>query len=128
MEDSLLIDNLIKYIPLDHDMLYKTVNKLFKKAQLDLSEEEINTYRVFKYIDAIKNNDNEVIGWKVAESIDKTASIDEKITIGKVWDISGKCTNNFDTDPINIFKNNLSVWFNYPHKLSAELNKAYGEL
>lgn len=128
MEDSLLIDNLIKYIPLDNDMLYKTVNKLFKKAQLDLSDEEINTYKVFKYIEAIKNNNNEVIGWKAAESIDKTASVDEKVSIGKVWDISGKCTNNFDTDPINIFKNNLSIWFNYPHKLSAELNKAYSEL
>ena len=128
MEDVPLTEKLIKHVGLDNDILCKTINKIFKNANFDLTDEEINTYRIFGYIEQIRNSEGEIIGWKADDLKVKTADIDTKLELGKMWDISGKCANNRQKEPMQIFEENLRLYLDYPQKLNKELFEAFETL
>jgi len=128
MEDIPLTEKLIKYISIDNETLLKNINKTFKNANFDLSNEEINTYRIFGYIDQVRNSVGEIMGWKINNDKIKMADIDAKLIMGKVWDISGKCASSSQKEPIQIFEENLRFYLDYPQKLSKDLKEAFDSL
>ena len=128
MEDVSLTEKLIKHISLDNESLYKSINKTFKNANFDLTDEEINTYRIFGYVEQLSNSEGELIGWKVNDNKIKTADVDTKLIMGKMWNMSGKCANNRQKEPIQIFEENLRFYLDYPQKLNKELFEAFEAL
>jgi hypothetical protein len=124
-EDVPLTANLMKYLEIDDDTLKRAVEKNFRNIDCNLTAEELKTYNIFGYITPVRNDQEELIGWKLAEDISKTASIDEKIFIGKVWSAEGNCTSQQHKDPIQIFNDNLRLWLDYPQKLNKDLQRSF---
>jgi hypothetical protein len=130
MEDVSITDNLIKYIDIYEDeALIKDVDKHFKKANYDLTEEEIQTYRVFNHIESLSNDSDNPRGYRMSEKAMKNSSeVDLKIINGKVWDMSGKCIYADDKEPFQVFRENLKTWIEYPHLLDKNLKESFKKI
>lgn len=125
MEDIPLTENFIKYIKLGDTGLENYIQKNFKSPNMNLTQEELNTYRVLGYINPLTNSLNEIIGWEATSKTKTASEIDDRITIGKAWDNNGRCTLSKVIDPIQLFEANLRYYIDYPHKLGTTLLKAF---
>jgi len=124
-----VVDNLLKYIDYNTDSLIKVVNKNFKNVNVDLSQDEIDTYRVLGYIKPVMDSESEIIGWQLNENILKEGTtVEDKLVHGKIWNAKGKCSSFKEKDPMQIFNENLKLWIAYPHKLSSNLKKSFENL
>jgi hypothetical protein len=129
MEDISIMDNLIKHIDIYDDRFMSDVTKNFKKANYNLSSEEIETYKVFGYIEPISGDANNPHGYRISEkALTTKTGVDLKVLSGKVWNESGKCVYSDDRDVTQIFKDNLKVWIEYPHLLSKDLRESFNNL
>jgi len=128
MEDTPITVNLLKYLPLTDESLYKNVEKSFKTASNDLTKDEINTYRIFGYIQPLYDGTEELIGWRAVEGINKVDGVDEKIVFGKNWDSTGKCASTYTREPRQIFEDNVRFWIDYPNKLNVTVKSWFESL
>ena len=128
MEDVPITANFIKYIDIDEDSLNRTITKNFGNVNFDLSPDEIETYKVFGYIEPVLDHKEATIGWEAAKNVADTPNVDEKVVYGKSWDSNGKCVNAQYKDPRRLFEDNLKLWIDYPHKLNPKLISAFEEL
>lgn len=129
VDNTSIVDSLIKYVDYETDYLIKAVNKNFKNINIDLSQDEIDTYRVLGYIKPVMDSDSEVIGWQLNEKIIKEGiSVEDKLVQGKIWNAKGKCSSFKEKDPMQLFNENLKLWISYPHKLSYTLKKSFENL
>lgn len=119
MEDTPITENLLKYLPITDESLYKNVEKVFKTSSNDLTKDEINTYRIFGYIQPLFDGNEEIMGWRAAEGVNKVDGVDEKIVFGKNWDSSGRCASSYTREPRQLFEDNIRLWIDYPNKLNA---------
>jgi hypothetical protein len=126
MEDTPITANLLKYLPITDDSLYKSVEKTFKVASNDLTKDEINTYKIFGYIQPLYDGNEEIMGWRAVEGINKVDGVDEKVVFGKNWDSAGRCASTYTREPRQLFEDNVRLWIDYPNKLSATV-KAWFE-
>jgi len=124
MEECSLTENFIKLIDIVQGN-EKLIRKAFKKNNLDLSQDDIDTYKIFGYINPISIDVEDPRGYRVSENIIENEELDYKLRQGKIWDLNGKCTNGDDTDEIKIFKDNLRMWIDYDHVLNAGLKKSF---
>ena len=74
------------------------------------------------------DSEENVLGWKAAESINQYEGIDEKVIYGKNWDATGKCASMLIREPRQLYENNLRLWIDYPNKLGEQLKKAFSAL
>lgn len=128
MEDIPLTENLIKHVELDNDYINKIAQRVFKQLSYDLSSEELETYRTFKYIEPILSSSEEPMGWRVAEDISSRlpqGDATEKLLAGKIWTISGKCERNQKKDAFQIWKEHLRLWIDYPQRLSIDMKNSF---
>lgn len=129
MEDTSLTENLIKYIDVVDDSLEKVIKKVFKKSNFNLTDDEIHSFTVFKYIQAVNDESGNVSIYKINEDlVESSQEIDYRLRQGKIWDASGKCLNAIDKDEMQIFKDNLKMWLDYPHLLTEEIKQSFEAL
>jgi len=125
MEDNLITDALIKYIPFEDESLRKTILKNFKRISYDLTEDEINTYKIFGYIEPLFGSTEEIDGWVVSSNLNCDEIDNIKLSSGKVWDKYGKCIDTSVSNAMQLFRDNLYMWLEYPHKLSKDLREMF---
>ena len=106
----------------------KLIRKAFKRNNLDLSQDEIHTYKTFGYIEPISKEIDNLRGYKISEVFKDDEKLDYKVKSGKIWDLNGKCMNRDEKDEIQIFRDNLKIWIDFPHVLDNELRKSYEAL
>lgn len=121
MEDTPITENLLKYLPVTDESLYKNVEKVFKTSSNDLTKDELNTYRIFGYIQPLYDGNEEIMGWRTIEGINKVDGVDEKVVFGKNWDSTGKCASSYTREPRQLFEDNIRLWIDYPNKLNATI-------
>jgi len=121
MEDTPITENLLKYLPVTDESLYKNVEKVFKTSSNDLTKDELNTYRIFGYIQPLYDGNEEIMGWRAIEGINKVDGVDEKVVFGKNWDSTGKCASSYTREPRQLFEDNIRLWIDYPNKLNATI-------
>ena len=126
MEDRSLTASLVDYIDIYDSNLISNVKKAFKTVNYDLSDQEIQTYKIFNYIEPLSGDTSAPRGYKVSNVEDNT--IPEKIRKGKVWDVEGKCLYASKVDSVDIFKDNLKLWIEYPHLLDEDIKKSFRSL
>jgi len=126
MEDRSIIDSLVDYIDIFDNNTVSNVRKAFKTANYDLTEEEVQTYGVFNYIEPLSGDMSNPRGYKVS-SVDDI-KIPDKVRKGKVWDTAGKCLYSANIDSIDIFRDNLKLWIEYPQLLDNEIRSAFKSL
>ena len=126
MEDRSIIDSLVDYIDIFDNNTVSNVRKAFKTANYDLTEEEVQTYGVFNYIEPLSGDLSNPRGYKVS-SVDDV-KIPEKVKKGKVWSTDGKCLYSANIDSIDIFRDNLKLWIEYPQLLDNEIRSAFKSL
>ena len=123
-QDKSIIDNLIKHVDI-YQEIEKSIDKAFEKKAYDLTRNELETYRVFGYIEPIMRN-SEVIGWRAVDSGEERSN--EKIKFGKAWDSEGICINETDQDSKSFFFDNLKLWIEYPHKLEDSTVQSFNKI
>jgi len=127
MEEIPFIDSLMKLSNFISDSLIKTINKNFKQANYDLTENEIETYLFYNYIEPILNSEvGSCRGYRISSV--KTTGIPTKIVKGKMWNTQGKCLGTFESSPVQIFKDNFRLWIEYPNLLDENLLNFYNSL
>lgn len=123
IEDRSLVDNLIRYVDILDEGTEKIIRKSFKRANYDLNQQELETFSIFGHIEQISKGAS---AWYVAKKDD--ADVDYRVRQGKMWDAKGKCLNNTEKDEVQIFKDNLRLWVDYPHFLDDEIRKSFEAL
>jgi hypothetical protein len=123
MEDRSLTDNLVRYINILDDGTEKIIKKGFKKANYDLSQQELETFSIFGHIEQLSKG---AATWYIVKKDD--ADVDYRVRQGKMWDVKGKCLNNTEKDEVQIFKDNLRLWVDYPHFLDEDIRKSFEAL
>jgi len=123
-QDKSIVDNFIKNIDIYQDV-EKLIDKAFEKKAYDLTRNELETYRVFGYIEPVLSN-SEIMGWKAAESRETVSN--EKIRLGKIWNAEGICINNNDKDSKAFFFDNLKLWIEYTHKLDEPTVQSFNKI
>lgn len=106
----------------------KQIRKAFKTPNLDLSPDELDTYKMYQFIDPIYDSKENHIGYEVNDSRLKYSEVDSKLLKGKVWDSQGKCLNKESSDQIQKFKENFTNWINYPQFLDKDLEESFANL
>jgi hypothetical protein len=128
MEDIPITENFIKYIKLDDASLDK-IAKNFEAINLDLTQDEMETYKVFGYIDPIHDSNDNIIGWGASRNITASdKSIYSKISLSVQWDADGKCKISKNKNASQIFEENIKIWIDYPHKLTEGLKQAFEKI
>lgn len=122
-EERPLLENLITYLDIYDENLEKSIGKAFKTANFDLSKDDITTYQALGIILPIEENGT-VHGWIAKEG---TIS-DERINTGKKWDSAGRCIVGVSAEPMEIFKDNLRLWVDYPHRLNKNIKSMFENL
>jgi hypothetical protein len=125
MEEYPLTENFLRCINIVNNENEKAIRKAFKRNNCDLTSEEIETYKIFKYIEPLSADETNPRGYKISNYASKNLETDYKLRQGKIWDLNGKCLNNIQTDELQIFRDNLRLWIDYPHLLNKELEKAF---
>jgi len=128
MEDTPITANLLKYLPITDESLYKIVEKTFKVASNDLTKDEINTYKIFGYIQPLYDSNEEIMGWRAVEGVNKVDGVDEKVVFGKNWDSTGRCASTYTREPRQLFEDNVRFWIDYPNKLTATVKSWFESL
>lgn len=128
MEDCSLTESLLKYINLVDDHNEKLIRKSFKQSNCDLTTEELQTYKIFKYIEPISGDPDNPRGYKINDHIRNSIDIDYKLRQGKLWDNNGVCTGDITTDELQIFYDNVRLWVDYPHLLNEELRRSFSAI
>jgi len=123
-QDKSIVDNFIKNVDIYQDV-EKLIDKAFEKKAYDLTRNELETYRVFGYIEPVLSN-SEIMGWKAAESRETVSN--EKIRLGKIWNAEGICINNNDKDSKAFFFDNLKLWIEYTHKLDEPTVQSFNKI
>lgn len=125
MEECSFTENFLRSINIIDGNFEKNIRKAFKQSNCDLTLEEIETYKIFKYIEPLSTDINNPRGYRISDHVSKNLEIDYKLRQGKIWDLKGRCINDMQTDELQIFKDNLRLWIDYPHLLNKELEKAF---
>lgn len=128
MEECSFTENFLRCIDIVDNSYEKSIRKAFKQNNCDLTPEEIETYTIFKYIEPLSIDKDNPRGYRISDHVSKNLEIDYKLRQGKMWDIKGRCINDTQTDELQIFKDNLRLWVDYPHLLSKELHKSFEEI
>ena len=119
--ESLVTDSLMSLINI-YDEVEKPVNKVFKEASYDLSQDEIDTYRLLNYVEPITDEKETIYGWKISEFIPKDT--DYRLLNGKVWDVRGHCSNK-NRSAMQIFNDNVKLWLFYPQRMDDNIKKYF---
>lgn len=109
--------------PLNDLNLQKLVVKAFEAPSYNLTQDEISTYSILGIIESIEDDKNNIVMYSLID--DKNAMIDEKLIKGKLWNKSGECLNKEYKSALDIFKDKLPMWINYPHLLDDKTKKAF---
>ena len=128
MEDVPVTENFIKYIKISDDSLNKMIKKHFSNPNFDLTDDEINTYTLFGYIEPVYNHTEEVIGWQNTKKAIEQTEIVDKLVHGKAWDSTGKCATVQQKSPMRLYEENLRLWIDYPHFMGEHLKEAFEAL
>jgi len=120
-QENIFTDNLISYLKLEED-IKRIVDAHFKDISFNLTKDEIDTYAALEFIDKIANNSGEQFGWVYNT---KNPTNDFRLKEGKMWDISGKCTNKLISDKNQVFTENVKKWLYYSNSLNEELKKNF---
>lgn len=123
-QDKSIVDNFIKNVDIYQD-IEKSIDKAFERKAYDLTRNEIETYRVFGYIEPVLSN-SDIMGWRIVESGEVLSN--EKIRVGKVWNAEGTCINNADRDSKAFFFDNLKLWIEYSHKLDESTIQSFNKI
>jgi hypothetical protein len=128
MEDNSITESLLRYINLVDSDIEKSIKKAFKQVNCDLTAEELQTYKIFSYIEPISSDIDNPRGYKISEITSKNQDLDYKLRTGKMWDSEGKCINSNETDQMQIFRGNVRMWVDYPHFLDKSIRDSFEEL
>ena len=126
MEDRSIIDSLVDYIDIFDSNAISTVKKAFKTANYDLTEQELHTYSIFNYIEPLSGDVNNPRGYKMSSMEESTIPL--KIIKGKVWDTTGKCLYASKIESVDVFRDNLKLWIEYPQLLDNDIKSAFKSL
>ena len=129
-KSSSLIGNLIKGLNLAEDeSICKIVNSSFNDINCDLTRSDIDTYKIFGYIDPITDEQENVMGWRLNESSFRTANIkNEKLSYGKLWNSEGKCITAHEREAIQLSNENFRIWIDYTHKQDKNIKSIFDKL
>jgi hypothetical protein len=122
--ESLITGSLLNLIDI-YDEIEKPVNKIFKEASYDLSQDELSTYRLLNYVEPIEDDKQNIYSWKISDFIPKDA--DYRLINGQVWDVKGKCANK-NRNPMQIFNENVRLWLFYPQRLNESIKQFFEQL
>ena len=128
MEDNSVTESLLRYINIIDGDTEKSIKKAFKQVNCDLTAEELQTYKIFSYIEPISSEIDNPRGYKISEITSKNQDLDYKLKTGKMWDSEGKCINSNETDQMQIFKGNVRMWMDYPHFLDKSIRNSFEEI
>jgi len=125
VEEFPLTSKLLRLLDITDEIGDKAIRKAFKKKSLDLTQDDIQTYRVFNYIVPISDDPQNPRGFKISKEYMDTTDLDFRLKQGKMWDLNGKCMGADDTDELKLFNDNLRIWIDYPHLLNVDLAKSF---
>lgn len=127
MDELPLTTSLLNALNMFNDEgLIKKVAKVYKQQSYDLTQDELDTYRVFNYIEPVLDTNQLCRGYKVSF---KTAStLPAKLKIGGAWSAEGKCLSDIKHSGNDIFFNNIRIWIDYPSKVDESIKYLYEEV
>lgn len=107
------------------DKFLAHINSSFDTSCLDLSEEEIDTYKMLGVLQPSIYND---ISCYLLDDQFKKESLDSKLVEGKMWDKQGKCLVKNSVNPSQLFQENIEKWVVLPHTLSPMISQFFSKV
>jgi intein/homing endonuclease len=94
----------------------------------DLSKEEIDVCILYNYVIPVFNESKDILGYKLNADLRSASSINPKLVKNGVWDGEGKLLEAHKSTPLNVFKDNINNYVNYPFKVSDEIKICLGKI
>jgi hypothetical protein len=127
-EECLISDTLLKYSEFNLESIEKEFNKTIKEANYDLTSDELSTYNLLGYIEPMTDDKDEKQGWRIKDAFINDQTMDEKLIVGKIWNLNGKCAYKIKKQSNQLFTEQLKNWINYPHKLNKDVKQFFEEV
>jgi hypothetical protein len=126
--DNMFIDKLFNSSPTIVVALEKSINSTFDKKFCDLTTEDINKLAALGVLEPIVDNFDNIQSYKVSSTAETSFNLDERVKIGKVWDVNGKALHSDTREPMDIFKTYFTNYVEFPQNMNKEISKLFAKV